>query len=468
MTRVIIAARLSRKGQGQRDGLGIETQDSYAREWAEREGHTVIATVADTVSGTKAPIDRKNLSKWITSPQLLGRYDAIVAYTVDRLSRGDQTDFVDLEHWAMQHGKKFLIVDGLDGEIQFPARHTTDVDRWDAEKKAASRELKKIRERCGRSQRAIRASGHLVGRAPFGYVIAGDEYAKHLVADPVKAKLVRGMFERITAGQSLEEVARWITASGFPVYARSVSTMVRNPVYRGARRDGYAAPAIVTATEFQNAGFALDGSGKPRPAGSAAPKAMLAGVLRCGNCGAPMYRIVTGDAPRYRCHGEYGADRTRKGKGCGNVLDLAAVDGAVSGWMAASTKHVTDVRPREATATREDLSTAELAAQKALAGHDFAQLAELTAQIKVLTAQLESEEADSSGSAFEVVELDETYGQRWNGLDEAQRAAWLRSSGVKVYARAAGENGVWKVQPSELTWLAGDDDVTVLICGAAA
>jgi len=55
--RLILAARLSRLSDGQ---TGIETQDEDAREWAEANGHIIIAVAADTKTGTAAMWERKN------------------------------------------------------------------------------------------------------------------------------------------------------------------------------------------------------------------------------------------------------------------------------------------------------------------------------------------------------------------------------------------------------------------------
>src|SRR5581483_3170315 len=120
----IIAARLSRKHSNRAygQGLGIDTQDTNSREYAEREGWHVVEVVPDTKSGTVAPWDRKNLRPWVTHPDKLALYDAVIAFKTDRLSRGTQEDFTQIEHWATQHGKRLIIVDGP----QYPARDDSD------------------------------------------------------------------------------------------------------------------------------------------------------------------------------------------------------------------------------------------------------------------------------------------------------------------------------------------------------
>src|ERR1700730_186451 len=95
--RALIAARLSKLQRGGQQGIGIETQDEKSRSFCEREGMTVVGVVADTKSGTVAPWDRKNLKPWVTEPEKMAMYDAVVAYKTDRWSRGTQEDFTRIE-----------------------------------------------------------------------------------------------------------------------------------------------------------------------------------------------------------------------------------------------------------------------------------------------------------------------------------------------------------------------------------
>jgi len=85
-------AGLSKLQRGGQQDIGIDTQDEKSRAFCEREGMTVVGVVADTKSGTVAPWDRKNLKPWVTEPEKMARYDAVVAYKTDRWSRGTQED----------------------------------------------------------------------------------------------------------------------------------------------------------------------------------------------------------------------------------------------------------------------------------------------------------------------------------------------------------------------------------------
>jgi site-specific DNA recombinase len=73
--RLLLAARLSQDHSGQ---TGLDTQDADARSWAERNGHDVIATAADKISGRVSPFDRPNLGPWLSDPMKMRVYDGVI------------------------------------------------------------------------------------------------------------------------------------------------------------------------------------------------------------------------------------------------------------------------------------------------------------------------------------------------------------------------------------------------------
>jgi len=125
---VIIAARLSQKmkSKGGKQ-TGIESQDEDARDWAKEQGHNVVATVGDHASGTKAMWERKALKPWVTDPELMAKYQGIVAAKQDRLSRADWRDEAELRMWTENNGKVLFIVDR---DVRWPPPHT--VTGWPA------------------------------------------------------------------------------------------------------------------------------------------------------------------------------------------------------------------------------------------------------------------------------------------------------------------------------------------------
>jgi DNA invertase Pin-like site-specific DNA recombinase len=170
----------------------------------------VVGVAADTRSGTVAPWDRKNLKPWVTDPEMMARYDAVVALKTDRLSRGDQQDFTRIKFWATQHGKRLIIVDGP----QYPARkdshHDSDYWQWHAEKMAARKEWESIRDRSVRATDRLLREVKFTGKPPWGYVTEGPKYDKRMVATPEGRELIPQVYDKVIAGQSLAAICAWL------------------------------------------------------------------------------------------------------------------------------------------------------------------------------------------------------------------------------------------------------------------
>jgi DNA invertase Pin-like site-specific DNA recombinase len=481
----IVAARLSRKHRSGQ-GIGIDTQDSYSREFAERDGWNVIAVVADTKSGTVAPWDRKNLKQWVTEPDKLALYDVIIAYATDRVSRGDQEDFTRIEHWATAHGKRIIIVDGP----QYPARDDADYWRWQAEKRLARQEWEQIRERNGRFQRQIIARGKLVGGAPWGYEITGDEYDKTIVPSELGRKWVPRILDRCIAGDSLADIAAWLDSEEVPTAARLaaekhgkahtaggwhprvIGAIIRNTTYMGYRRSEAGklllrCEAIVDSGTWKQANEALAGRPKRGPVVDR-NRALCSSVLFCADCGgeSPMYKIRSGgrEITYYRCTGR-GSSR----KGCGNNIRVEVVDSLVCDAM--------------------ETLNAPVMRQVFTPGNDHsAELADVQFRLKQLGAEdLDDEEYDRRLAELRTerdrirelpidpgrvdwIDTGETYARKWESLDGLGRNDWLRSVARAWVSRqghipalaAAGPMTIQDI-PRVLVRQAGDITLSIIL-----
>jgi site-specific DNA recombinase len=445
----IIAARLSRKkaNSGYGNGLGIDTQDEYSREYADREGWNVVATVADTKSGTVAPWDRRNLREWVTQPDKLTLYDVIIAYKTDRVSRGDQEDFTRIEAWATAHGKRIIIVDGP----QYPARDDADYWRWQAEKRLARQEWEQIRERNGRAQRALIARGNLVGKPPWGYEISGDKYDKTLIPSKLGRKWIPLIFERCAEGWSLARIAAWLDSQGVPTVGGgswsplTLSDMMRCTTNIGYRTDRSGkivlkCEPVIDVDLFNRASDALATRPKRGPM-IPENRSMCSAVLFCAHCASsPMYRVYGSrnrDILYYRCHG-----RGTQRKGCGSHIHLEAVDALVSDAMRQLARPITKLVFIPGNDHSTELKDVEfrlqhLGSQQMSDEEEDAERARLRAErdrIKALPIE---------PGRTERVETGETYADRWSALEtDVERNDWLRSIGARVWA--------WKYDGADL------------------
>jgi site-specific DNA recombinase len=500
--RWLLAARLSRMSRRDRERgddviNGIQTQDKRGAEWARDHGHEIVHVTKDrNVSGAIPPWERPELGPWLTDPELVIRYDGIVAYEVSRLSR-DYADLTWLRKWAEQNNKKlYVIKDGL----RWPDNR--DGIRWAVEAERAYQDRQDIIEKVSRELGALKNAGKLVGRPPFGYDCAGEKYDRHLIPNDDGRKYIPEIFRRVIDGHSQAQIVAWLRAEGVsPVsgkwWPRTIGAIIKNPVYIGRRcereiippdeieivvsvlngpdkverqpytdkadkgrivgwrygdkwvdypRDRYGKtvhqcePLLVTpdgkpdAATWRRANAAL--SGRPKR-GHSGPenRAMLAGALSCPDCDdSPMYLRKAGRAGQYRYY--YCMGRGSQRQSCGNLVTVAAVDDAVNAIIAGAFNVPVMVKKID--------HGNEAALEAELAGIEF-ELKQLPARgLSRADEQAERErlwaEQDKVSATVLVpdtvreVPSKDTYAGLWARLGIHERGGWLRGHGFQVTA----------------------------------
>lgn len=454
--RVIIAARLSQLAEGQ---TGQESQDIEAREWAERMGYEVVATLADFKSGTSAPWNRPNLKPWVTEPARMALYDAVVAYRLDRLSRGDNASTNAIEDWATSHGKQLLTQDGL----VFPCEGNAGI-RWDITKRLAHEEWLGSSEKYRRMQRTLRRQGYHVGRAPYGFMIQPVPGTKHkvLVPDPSTRWVVREAVRRYLADETLAAIGADFTARGImsspcpsncakdhehrqgePWSPKTLSQVLRNPALCGRYSHGGEVirhEGIVTLRDWERVQGAMDGRAH-RKGVPPTQTAMLTSVAFCAICEGPMYRIKcrgrtykNGMMPEakfyYRCHGT-----SRKRSECANMASLKELDALVtSEILKLASKPYKELVP--VPGHNNDDAIAQAKRDVSDLDQDAPDYDERYAALRAEVKRLQALPAVPDRMAER--ETDETIGQHWASLDDAGRRAALVSAGARVYVDATG------------------------------
>ena len=344
--RLLLAARLSRLRDG---ATGIETQDEDAREWAETNGHTIVAVAADSKPGPTPMWDRPNLRPWVTDPAHMATYDGIVAAKQDRLSRADWSDEAKIRLWAEDNGKTLFIVDR---NLQWPPIDADGRERWNYGAEQARREWEETSKRYRRMQKSLRDQGYLVGRANYGHRARGVKCGespckcksdrKMPELDPETAPIVREMAERYISGQSSRQIRDWLKAKGAPVPLASVNSqgwrehqvlrILHNPAIIGHYQHKgvtylYAKP-IISTKQF-NTIQEMTVARRKTPGIVLQDTALLTSVLICDQ-GNPMYRIKTG--PRRSCPDGlwYYCNENMCPKGSRLCVPLTEMDSAVN------------------------------------------------------------------------------------------------------------------------------------------
>lgn len=467
--RALIAARLSKLQRGGQQGIGIDTQDERSRAFCDREGMTVVDVVPDTKSGTVAPWDRKNLKPWVTDPEKIAMYDVVVAYETDRLSRGTQQDFTRIEHWAVENGKRLIIVDGP----QYPARadmFDSDYWRWHAEKENARKSWEQGRERVVRATDALRRENKFVGRIPWGYITEGPKYDRRLVATDLGREYIPQIYDMVIAGKSLADICGWLDSlhlwhkldpetgelADVPWWPTRLADLIRSPAYRGhywmtrIERDPetgkvkwsekweHSCEALIDARRFRLANEALAGREKRGPRGEPQARAMLKSAIKCPDCeGSPMNKLTCrasskhggGTYTYYRCTGT-GSRR----KGCGNMVRMEVVDAAVDEIMATTfripVKRLILVKGTDYQDQLEEISYRIRALDPDLMSDEQydAGLRKLRAErdrLKALPAEPDRWEEQLTG---------DLYSDIYQALPVSERGAWLKAHGFTIHA----------------------------------
>ncbi len=324
--RLLLAARLSKALDGQ---TGIESQDAQVQAWAKLNAHAIVHVAADSKSGATHPWDRPNLRPWVTEADKLAQYDGIVAYRLDRLSRGDNQSTNAIEQWAHDHGKVLLTADGL----RYPCEGAEGI-RWDVTKRIAHEEWLSASEWYRRMQAHLRDGGYLVGRASYGHRVAQDGPHKTLVPDEEAAEVVRQVAQDYLAGDTLYAICERLTAegklttSGAKWTPRVVSRMLKNPTLVGRRKDHQGRTImriepILTMATWQAVRDRLE-QRATRKGIAPGNTALLTSLIFCAVCFGPMYRQTAKQGELYHCKAR---------KGCRSVVQLHEANRLAEMWL---------------------------------------------------------------------------------------------------------------------------------------
>ncbi|MDO4269413.1 MAG: recombinase family protein [Eubacteriales bacterium] len=253
-----------------------------------------------------------------------GGVAAVVVYKLDRLSRSQKDTLTLIEDEFLANGADFVsICENFDTSTPFGRAMIGILSVF------AQLEKEQITERftMGRIGRGKAGYYHGGPSIPFGY-----RYADGLLApDAYRAALVREIFERFCAGQSLSSICRameqacpgkWSTAK--LRYLLRNTNYIGKVKFRGVTYDGVHQPLVGRQT-FEAAQRLLDArraNGAPFRAGT-----LLSGLLYCGRCGAR----YAGAHGFYKC---YSRAKTSKARvidpACNNAhWKTEALDGAV-------------------------------------------------------------------------------------------------------------------------------------------
>lgn len=314
--------------------FGYDRQRRELPEFAAKMGWQVVAEYEEPGISAETLFRRPALMRLLEEARR-GSFGMVLAVEDDRFSRGDLADWQYIKNVCDEHE---IGLATLHGVIYRPNDDDDDF-LTDIRGSVTKRERKKNARRMAACRReAVKQGGLPHGECPYGYTMErrgrrGSD--KDLVENPEQAEVVRLIFRLVADGLEgkpmgaarlvchLSDELQIPAPGGGRWYTRSLSRMIRNPIYRGEWYYGRTAPvepkrrrspdstrktlrerpreewqtievpAILTPELWQAANDAMDHRlkhARGRPA-EKNPPGLLASYLRCPHCGYAVFHV---------------------------------------------------------------------------------------------------------------------------------------------------------------------------------
>lgn len=275
-----------------KNGYSIGEQTERIKKYIEARGWTLHGIFVDA-GRSGANMDRDGLQDMLKHADE-GRFDAVVVYKLDRLSRSQKDTLEIIEDILIPEGISFVsITESFDTSTPYGMAMVGLLSVF------AQLEREQIKERMavGIEGRAKEGKWHGAACSPVGYDYRDDEL--HLI--PYEAMMVKEAFELFAKRVPINRICTDFMKKGYRhrygyFLAASMGKMLKNPLYagfiekNGERYDGRH-DAIVTHELFDEAQRIFEErAGKSEY--SFKRNSILGGLIRCKNCDAKYCKTV--------------------------------------------------------------------------------------------------------------------------------------------------------------------------------
>ena len=282
----VVYARYSSAGQKEQS---IDGQLAAAYKYAEAKGYQIVHEYIDRAM-TGRNDDRDDFQRMLSDTGK-HQFSVIIVWKVDRFGRNrEEITFnkyrckkngVRVEYVAenMPEGPESVILEAvLEGMAEYYSLQL-------------SQNVKRGLLENAKHHKAVS------GTPPLGYKLTED---KHFEVDPDTAPLVRVIYEKYAAGETLFEIIRYLNNAGYktprgkPFARTSLDKLLKNEKYIGIYKfkdiiyDEDAVPALIDKDLFYKVQNMLEKNKRAPVKNWNYSDYLLTGKLFCGHCGDPM------------------------------------------------------------------------------------------------------------------------------------------------------------------------------------
>lgn len=223
--KAIIYTRVSTEEQA-RHGFSLTKQELECKNFATRNGYEILKIFKEEGVSAK-DLNRTQLKAMFEyCTQKYKDVDALIFWKWDRLSRGEQSDYLELGKFFDKNNIKPLSVTENNEETA-----EAELLRW-INQGTSRYEWRKIQERTKLGMRGAVEQGRWVNLAPVGYK---NDKEKSLIPCPVNAKYIKMAFELFATGlYSQTELIDKLRIAGMEKLDKNkIGRILRNKVYIG-------------------------------------------------------------------------------------------------------------------------------------------------------------------------------------------------------------------------------------------
>ena len=296
MDKVAIYLRKSREDE-ELKGETLARHEKMLTEYCARQKLHIAKIYKEVVSGES--IANRPQMQLLLDDVAAGLYDGVVCVEIERLSRGNQIDQVEILDVFKGSKTKIYTLQ----KIYDLSKEEIDEEYFEFALFMSRREYKTITRRLQRGRLQATKEGYYIGNnLPYGFDKVKIDKGYVLTPNPIEADVVRYIFNEYVAGVGTSSIAKALNDKGirtkqgsFWVNTRIIDT-IKNKVYIGmihsTKLDIWVEDkheAIIDPATFEQAQVIYN-TKAPKVRKNDKIKNPLAGLVKCGCCGLLMQR----------------------------------------------------------------------------------------------------------------------------------------------------------------------------------